>query len=343
MWWHAAFLLFLISPHKSSARLFSEGGSYQLSEKVQSPDAAASADNYYPEPYFGSDDNNNEAVNNGDERRLAELVQQLQQWQNGQQNVMAEDEGSFLPVEEQPQQRLYDGVNQEHLSRFGEDLKNVAKLSQLSQDEVAENIKEAESQPLTAQKKGQSEFVEFVEPIQSQKLRSLESMEKRVPSAPMNNRRHGLNLISTSGNIVFVAFVTMCCVIAVVGVVGGTYYYRHGRKPNENTFDEFTRYSPAGPGRDKLRKGRNSPNFAENGDESLAYKAQLHHYQQTKQKIIGNEEGLSGALGGADVDASDKSDDEGEENNYSVYECPGLAPTGDIEVQNPNFEIKQQP
>lgn len=99
-------------------------------------------------------------------------------------------------------------------------------------------------------------------------------------------------------------------------------------------FDDFTRYSPAGPGRDILRKGRGfagSP-VAETGDDSLAYKAQLHHYQQTKQKIIGDE--------GIHDDHSDKSEDEAddlEEHNFSVYECPGLAPTGDIEVQNPNF------
>jgi len=121
----------------------------------------------------------------------------------------------------------------------------------------------------------------------------------------------------------------------VVGVVGGMYYYNHVRVSREDPFDDFTRYSPAGPGRDKLKKGRSANAFGgEKGDESLAYKAQLHHYQQTKQKIIGEQAGA----GSCDVDASDKSDDEGDlEHNFSVYECPGLAPTGDIEVQNPNF------
>lgn len=35
---------------------------------------------------------------------------------------------------------------------------------------------------------------------------------------------------------------------------------------------------------------------------------------------------------------SEASDDD--TNNFSVYECPGLAPTGDIEVQNPNFDTR---
>jgi hypothetical protein len=36
----------------------------------------------------------------------------------------------------------------------------------------------------------------------------------------------------------------------------------------------------------------------------------------------------------SDVD----SDDENEEGEYTVYECPGLAPTGEMEVKNPLFQ-----
>lgn len=210
--------------------------------------------------------------------------------------------------------------------------------------------------PLTAQKKGQSEFVEFVEPAHvkatSNKLKNVEFMEKRVADGGERVRareEHLFGLISSSGNVLFVAFVTMCCALTVVGVVGGTYYYKHVRAEREDPFDDFTRYSPAGPGK-QLKRGM-SPNFTnEKGDETLAYRAQLHHYQQTKQKIIGSGDDVLGSpgsgglgngrmMGGAMIDDdTDKSEDEGElEHNFSVYECPGLAPTGDIEVQNPNF------
>lgn len=65
----------------------------------------------------------------------------------------------------------------------------------------------------------------------------------------------------------------------------------------------------------------------------MSFQAQLHHYQQTKQKIIsGNEQDIG--IPEPD-DASEASDYD--DNNFSVYECPGLAPTGDLEVQNPNF------
>ncbi|VDO34386.1 unnamed protein product [Onchocerca flexuosa] len=98
----------------------------------------------------------------------------------------------------------------------------------------------------------------------------------------------------------------------VIGVATGSYYF----------FNDFT-YAPTGPGKSKKKKG---------GDEGLAYKAQLHHYQQAKQKIISGE---NGTVTLPDVDESSETSDD--ENNFSIYECPGLAPTGDIEIQNPNF------
>lgn len=147
-----------------------------------------------------------------------------------------------------------------------------------------------------------------------------------------------MECIIISGNLFFVLFFN-------------NKKYFSARTIREDPFDDFTRYSPAGPGRDRLKKNGNgrgifdgnngtiSPLGGDKGDDALAYKAQLHHYQQTKQKIIGAD---SDAIGSQhqSIDASDKSDDEDEadlEHNFSVYECPGLAPTGDIEVQNPNF------
>jgi hypothetical protein len=46
---------------------------------------------------------------------------------------------------------------------------------------------------------------------------------------------------------------------------------------------EYPAYGVIGPSKEKKNK-------RQNGDESMAYKAQLHHYQQTKQKIISGEE-----------------------------------------------------
>ena len=61
-----------------------------------------------------------------------------------------------------------------------------------------------------------------------------------------------------------------------------------GRNEENNLFrrrrdtpddSEYAPYAGTGPGFKKGKKG-------DKGDETLAYKAQLHHYQQAKQKII---------------------------------------------------------
>lgn len=41
----------------------------------------------------------------------------------------------------------------------------------------------------------------------------------------------------------------------------------------------------------------------------------------------------------SDVD----SEEENEEGDYTVYECPGLAPTGEMEVKNPLFSEQPTP
>ncbi|MCP9263086.1 Protein cab-1 [Dirofilaria immitis] len=123
-------------------------------------------------------------------------------------------------------------------------------------------------------------------------------------------------------NFLTLAVATICMLAVVIGIATGSFYFSiRSQKASVDNYD-FT-YAPTGPGKSKKKKG---------GDEGLAYKAQLHHYHQAKQKIISGENGVVTL---PDVyESSETSDDE---NNFSVYECPGLAPTGDIEVQNPNF------
>uniref|UniRef100_A0AC34REW7 Uncharacterized protein n=1 Tax=Panagrolaimus sp. JU765 TaxID=591449 RepID=A0AC34REW7_9BILA len=88
---------------------------------------------------------------------------------------------------------------------------------------VAEN-----RQPPTAQKKGQSEFVEFVEPPAAKAMKSVDSFDKRGPAEHLSNSPHrGIQLLSTTGNVMFIAIVTLACVVSVVGVVGGAYYFKN--------------------------------------------------------------------------------------------------------------------
>lgn len=201
---------------------------------------------------------------------------------------------------------------------------------------------------MAAVKKGQSEFVEFVEPPQhnnNNRLKATEWMEKRVPAdlaygddeQQDSNYESPFKFFANSGNVLYVAYLAICCVGIIAGVVGGLYYYNHVRAARvDDPFNEFTHYSPSGPSKEKLKKGAKSAGaqgFSQTGDEALAYKAQLQHYQQQKQKILGMP-----ANGAANDTMSDNEDDTDElEHNFSVFECPGLAPTGDVEIQNPNF------
>lgn len=186
--------------------------------------------------------------------------------------------------------------------------------------------------PATPIKKGQSEFVTFVEPEIPQSQRLVDTPEltvKRVPMESSLKQRGGVaGSVTEMGNVVFLTVVTVCAVAAVGGmVVGGVFWHKLHKQHLAAQEAEYPQYGVIGPSKEKKNK-------RQNGDESMAYKAQLHHYQQTKQKIISGEE--TGVTGGRHE--SDESGDEADDGDYSVYECPGLAPTGDIEVQNPMFD-----
>ncbi len=52
---------------------------------------------------------------------------------------------------------------------------------------------------------------------------------------------------------------------------------------------EYPQYGVIGPAKEK-RGGKKTAAETARGDDAMAYSAQLHHYQQTKQKIISMEQ-----------------------------------------------------
>lgn len=77
---------------------------------------------------------------------------------------------------------------------------------------------------------------------------------------------------------------------------------------------EYPAYGVTGPGKDI------SPT---SGDRKLAQNAQLYHYQHQKNQMIA----FDGQADSQKRSMSDnESDEDGEEGDYTVYECPGLAP-----------------
>jgi len=71
------------------------------------------------------------------------------------------------------------------------------------------------------------------------------------------------------------------------------------------------------------------------GDRKLAQSAQMYHYQHQKQQMIALEKANSEMK---QEFSGEDSDLENHEGDYTVYECPGLAPAGEMEVRNPLFQ-----
>uniref|UniRef100_A0A915LEI9 Transmembrane protein n=1 Tax=Meloidogyne javanica TaxID=6303 RepID=A0A915LEI9_MELJA len=322
-------------------RLYSEGGSYSTKQENDKSSTAGIAEELEMEQEYEQPNLYTESFQEERQRqRLANIVDQLRQQNvyNQQFNaapLFEENEDKPFLNPEEPRLRNRNAEELEELRRLGMELK------QISEEKIGEEMggdseggteeeepKKPSSKMSTPVKKGQNEFVEFAEPISNQNLNSkrikdIEWMEKRLPSDSAyfdNNQRRGgggpFHFFNASGNILFIAYLTICCVGVVAGVVGGVYYYNHVRSSNvDDPFNEFTRYSPSGPGKDKF-----------------TYKAQLQQYQQQKQKILGAGQTIS------NEQMSDNEEENDElEHNFSVFECPGLAPTGDVEIQNPNF------
>lgn len=71
------------------------------------------------------------------------------------------------------------------------------------------------------------------------------------------------------------------------------------------------------------------------GDKTLAQSAQMFHYQHQKQQMLslGSHKPEQKVLDG---EATSEEEEVG--GDFTVYECPGLAPTGEMEVKNPLFD-----
>lgn len=75
------------------------------------------------------------------------------------------------------------------------------------------------------------------------------------------------------------------------------------------------------------------------GDQRLAHCAELFHFQRQRQQMLSLERHKEPAT---ELDSA-SSDEENEDCDFTVYECPGLAPTGEMEVRNPLFDPTSPP
>lgn len=159
--------------------------------------------------------------------------------------------------------------------------------------------------------------------------------------APASNHEPGYSLHSAQGqghqqpqlyDVYFTAALAGCTAVAVCAVVGaGICWYRLNKSHRAAQDAEYPAYGVTGPNKD----------LSPSGDRKLAQSAHMYHYQHQKQQMIALEKSSGGERHGSTSDVD--TDDEGEDNEYTVYECPGLAPTGEMEVKNPLFHDEPTP
>ncbi|XP_076225456.1 uncharacterized protein LOC116425182 isoform X2 [Nomia melanderi] len=150
---------------------------------------------------------------------------------------------------------------------------------------------------------------------------------------PELERRTGYNPLvvpvntNLNNDIYFIAIVAGCSAAAMFVLVLVTLTWCRLKRGAKAAADiEYPAYGVTGPNKE----------VSPSGDQRLAQSAQMYHFQHQKQQIIALEKD-PGSVSEAE------SEEENEEGDYTVYECPGLASTGEMEVKNPLFHDDPTP
>jgi len=129
----------------------------------------------------------------------------------------------------------------------------------------------------------------------------------------------------------FLVIVGICSLVGVVGLVAAAIFWYKIQKRAEAALDaEYPSYGVTGPG----SSGSKISPSSTVSDRKLAQSAQMFHYQQQRQQMMAQEKAH---LDTKSVHSDDSGDEAPNGGDYTVYECPGLAPTGEMEVRNPLF------
>lgn len=129
----------------------------------------------------------------------------------------------------------------------------------------------------------------------------------------------------------FLAIVAVCSLVGVLGLVAAAIFWYRIQKRAEDALDtEYPSYGVTGPSGNGTKI---SPSTTMS-DRKLAQSAQMFHYQQQRQQMMAQEKAH---IDNKPVQSDDSDDEIPNGGDYTVYECPGLAPTGEMEVRNPLF------
>ncbi|XP_008302559.1 neural proliferation differentiation and control protein 1-like [Stegastes partitus] len=128
---------------------------------------------------------------------------------------------------------------------------------------------------------------------------------------------------------IIVIIISLCVVVGTVAVSVATICYiklqRESRLAEKVDYPAFGGVSAPPP----------PANGTMMGDKTLAQSAQMYHYQHQKQQMLSMGNHKPEPKGHENEVTSDEEEVGGD---FTVYECPGLAPTGEMEVKNPLFD-----
>jgi len=136
--------------------------------------------------------------------------------------------------------------------------------------------------------------------------------------------RTGLDKLS------FIAVIAACCVAGIAGILLASFCWYKLRSETKEFNDNNNEFKSNSMG--TFGKGKSMD------EAKLARGAEVFHYLHAKKQIKQMEDrSCMKTSGRTGVSINESTDDEDEEEEDTVYECPGLAPPGDMRVVNPLF------
>ncbi|XP_067868022.1 neural proliferation differentiation and control protein 1-like [Heterodontus francisci] len=127
---------------------------------------------------------------------------------------------------------------------------------------------------------------------------------------------------------ILLTLIIVCTVAGISGlIIAGICWYRLQKEVKLTQKADYPGYGIIGPNAQTEKPL--------SGDKKLAQSAQMYHYQHQKQQMLSMEKNKDESKV---ADSATESEGENEDGDFTVYECPGLAPTGEMEVKNPLFD-----
>lgn len=161
------------------------------------------------------------------------------------------------------------------------------------------------------------------------------SADRPAAAAMSFDRRQQSQPAESQGtDVIIIAVIAALCSAAVVGIVVALICYCLMRRSVKDVSEAGDSY----PEKNKLND--DYPAYPPVVDRKLAQSAQMYHYQHQKQQMLELERAQEYAT---KSDGEGSTDEDNVDDQYTVYECPGLANTGEMEVGNPLYSESPLP